>query len=472
MFKTFEQAKELIRAQDIRMIDLKWCDYSGRWRHVTLSAQSFTPNQYKNGIGFDASSVGFKPVNAGDMVLVPDLATAFIDPFYEEKTLSFIADIREAESKMQFALDPRETLRRAHAMLTKSGIASDCLWGPEFEFFIFSEAEFSNGLNHASYLFDSPEAAWNPSEDLHGFIVPKHGGYHRIPPADQHMDLRNRICITLEDMGIPVKYHHHEGGGPGQNEIETTLMSTEKAGDASMLIKYVVKMSAVMDGLTATFLPKPLHGEAGNGMHFHQQLVKNGKNVFYDPKGFSRMSQTALFYIGGLLSHAPALTALTNPSTNSFRRLTPGYEAPVNIFFGSGDRSAAIRIPRYATDPKEARMEYRPPDGTCNPYLAMAAMLMAGLDGIQKKISPTEYGFGPFEGDILTLPVDQRPQVKSLPTTLEDAALSLRADHEFLTRDGVFAEEFIDYWVGIKIQESRAIAERPHPFEIEMYYDL
>ena len=472
MFKTFEQARKFIQEQDIRMIDLKWCDYSGRWRHVTLSSQVFTPRQLKEGIGFDASCVGFRPVNAGDMVLIPDLASAFIDSFYEEKTLSFISDIHEAESKEQFALDPREILRRAHAHLKSSGVADDCLWGPEFEFFIFGEAEFANGLNHASYWFDSPEAAWTPSEDRHGFIVPKHGGYHRIPPADQHMDLRSRMCVTLEDLGIPVKYHHHEGGGPGHNEIETLLLPTARAGDASMLIKYVVRMSAVMEGLTATFLPKPLFGEAGNGMHFHQQLIKSGKNVFYDARGYSRMSQTALHYIGGLLSHAPALTALTNPSTNSYRRLTPGYEAPVNIFFGSGDRSAAIRIPRYAIDPLEARLEYRPPDGTCNPYLAMAGMLMAGLDGIQKKIDPTKSGFGPFEGNILALPPEKRPAVKSLPTTLESAALALQEDYDFLIQGGVFDRELIDYWVGTKVQEYRAVADRPHPYEIEMYFDL
>ena len=472
MFKTFEQAHKFIQTQDIRMIDLKWCDYSGRWRHVTLSAKSFTPYLFKNGIGFDASSVGFKPVNAGDMLLIPDLENAFIDPFYEERTLSFIASIHEAESKQQYTLDPREILHKSYTRLKVSGVADDCLWGPEFEFFVFSEAEYSNGLNHASYWFDSPEAAWAPSEDLHGFVIPKHGGYHRIPPADQHMDLRNRMCTTLEDLGIPVKYHHHEGGGPGQNEIETILLPTDRAGDASMLIKYVVHMSAIMEGLTATFLPKPLYGEAGNGMHFHQQLIKGGKNVFFDAKGYSRMSQIALYYIGGLLSHAPALTALTNPSTNSYRRLTPGYEAPVNIFFGSGDRSAAIRIPRYATDQKEARLEYRPPDGTCNPYLAMAGMLMAGLDGIQKKIDPTKSGYGPFESDIIALPPAKRPTVKSLPTTLESAALALQEDHDFLTEGGVFEKELIDYWVRTKIQEYRSVADRPHPYEIEMYFDL
>jgi len=250
------------------------------------------------------------------------------------------------------------------------------------------------------------------------------------------------------------------------------MLDTSKAGDASLLIKYFVKNAAFQEGLMATFLPKPLYGEAGNGMHFHQQLVRGGKNAFYDPKGYASLSQAALYYIGGLLTHARALTALTNPSTNSFRRLIPGYEAPVNCFFGKGDRSAAIRIPKYATDPSEVRMEYRPPDGTCNPYLAMAAMLMAGVDGILKKIDPTQAGFGPFEGNVLELPLEKRPVIKGLPTTLEEAALALQLDHDFLMADQVFNQEFIDYWISTKIKEHQAVISRPHPYEIEVYYDL
>jgi glutamine synthetase len=472
MFKTFESAQKFIKEKKIRMIDLKWGDYAGRWHHVTISAHYFTPHLMRDGVGFDSSAVGFKPVTAGDMVLIPDLATGFIDPFFEDTTLSFIAGIHEAESKEQFVLDPREVLRQAEKFIRTSGVADGCLWGPEFEFFIFGEAEFSNGLNHASYRFDSPEANWSTCDQPQGYVVPPHGGYHRIPPGDRHSDLRNRICVALEDIGIPVKYHHHEAGGPGHNEIEPTLMPTSQAGDASMLIRYFVKMAAFQDGLTATFLPKPLYGEAGNGMHFHQQLVKGTKNVFYDSKGYSKLSQTALYYIGGLLTHAQALTALTNPSTNSYRRLTPGFEAPVNCFFGTGDRSAAIRIPKYATDPSEVRMEYRPPDGTCNPYLAMAAMLMAGMDGIVKKIDPTRAGFGPFEGDISALPPEKRPVIKGLPTTLNEAALALKADHDFLLAGQVFNQEFIEYWIAARVKEYQVVNSRPHPYEIELYYDL
>ena len=472
MFKTLASARKYISDNEIRMVDIKWSDYTGRWHHVTVSAQQFTPQLMRDGVGFDSSAVGFRPVSAGDMVLIPDLTTGFVDPFFEDPTLSFIADIHEAESKAQFVSDPREVLRRAEKFIGSSGTADGCLWGPEFEFFIFGEAEFSNGLNHASYRFDSPEAEWTPTDLPQGYLVPQHGGYHRIPPSDRHADLRNRICVALEDIGISVKYHHHEAGGPGHSEIEPVMLPTSRAGDASMLIKYFVKTAAFQEGLTATFLPKPLYGEAGNGMHFHQQLVKGGKNVFYDPKGYSSLSQAALYYIGGLLTHAQALTALTNPSTNSFRRLTPGYEAPVNCFFGKGDRSAAIRIPSYATDPSEVRMEYRPPDGTCNPYLAMAAMAMAGVDGILNKIDPTQAGFGPFEGKVLALPPEKRPVIKGLPTTLEEAALALKADHDFLLAGLVFNQEFIEHWISTKIKEHQAVISRPHPYEIEIYYDL
>jgi glutamine synthetase len=471
MFKTFAAAQKFISENQVRLLDIKWVSYAGRWQHVTLSASQFTPRLMRDGVGFDSSAVGFKPVTAGDMVLIPDLATAFMDPFCKEPTLSFIADIHEAEDKAQFASDPREVLRRALRFLQAHDIADECLWGPEFEFFIFDAAEFHNGLNHAGYRFHSRESDWDAGELPCGYTVPAHGGYHRIPPADRHAQLRSQVCLALEDIGVPVKYHHHEAGGPGHSEIEPALMTTAAAGDACMLIKYFVRNSAFRQDLTATFLPKPLYGEAGNGMHFHQQLHRGGRNVFYDPKGYSLMSQTALHYIGGLLSHARALTALTNPSTNSYRRLTPGFEAPVNCFFGRGDRSAAIRIPRYATDPDEVRLEYRPPDGTCNPYLAMAAMLMAGADGILNQVDPSKAGFGPFEADIFSLPPQKRPVIQSLPATLEEAAYALNSDCAFLLADEVFNQEFIDYWIAARIKDHQAVAGRPHPYEIELYYD-
>jgi glutamine synthetase len=334
------------------------------------------------------------------MVLVPDLATAFVDPFWEVPALSFICNTLEADTKHLFGRDPRQIARCAEQYMLDTGIASQSLWGPEFEFYIFDRIHFENGVNVASYRVDSAEANWNSAAGGHGHYIPLHGGYHAIPPKDQLYGLRTRMVTLLEAVGIPVKYHHHEVGGPGQSEIETPLMGLLQAADASMAIKYITKMVAHQAGQTVTFLPKPLFGEAGNGMHFHQQLFKDGQNVFYDAEHPLLLSQTALYYIGGLLTHAPALLGFTNPSTNSYRRLVPGFEAPVNCFFSSGNRSAAIRVPKYATQPDKVRFEFRPPDATCNPYLAMAAMLMAGLDGIQNQIDPTAAGFGPFNEDI------------------------------------------------------------------------
>jgi glutamine synthetase len=324
----------------------------------------------------------------------------------------------------------------------------------------------------ASYRVDSAEANWNSAEGGHGHYIPLHGGYHAIPPKDQLYGLRTRMVTLLEAAGVPVKYHHHEVGGPGQSEIETPLMALLEAADASMLIKYITKMAAHQAGQTVTFLPKPLYGEAGNGMHFHQQLFKDGQNVFYDEQHPLLLSQNALYYIGGLLTHAPALLGFTNPSTNSYRRLVPGFEAPVNCFFSSGNRSAAIRVPKYATQPDKVRFEFRPPDATCNPYLAMAAMLMAGLDGIQRQIDPTDAGFGPFQEDIFSWSPERRSQIKNLPTSLGEAVQALEQDHAFLLAGDVFDEEMITDWIRTKLHEDREVRTRPHPYDVELYFDL
>ncbi len=331
---------------------------------------------------------------------------------------------------------------------------------------------YDNGVNAASYRVDSAEADWHSPEGGLGHYVPLHGGYHAIPPRDQLAPLRTRIVTTLEEMRVPVKYHHHEVGGPGQCEIETPLMGLLAAADAVQTIKYVSKMVARASGQAVTFMPKPLFGEAGNGMHFHQHIFKRGANQFYDPSGYSLLSQTALHYIGGLLLHAPALLALTNPSTNSYRRLVPGYEAPVNCFFSTGNRSAAIRVPKYATQPEAVRMEFRPPDATCNPYLAMAAMLMAGIDGVRRKIDPTEHGFGPIDENIFTWEPERRSHIKALPTSLGEACEALKADYGFLLCGDVFDEETVTDWIKAKLKEHYAVLERPHPYEVQMYFDL
>lgn len=472
MFGSFEGAVEFVRARDITMVDLKFCDLWGRWHHVTLPVSQFTPKLMEEGVGFDGSSVGFKSVSAGDMVMVPDLSTGFVDPFWESPTLSFICSTLEADTRQIFPYDPRNIALRAEAWLKESGIADASSWGPEFEFYVFDGISYQNGMNVASYRVESSEADWNSQELGSGYTIPRHGGYHAIPPKDHLFNLRTRISSHLESMGVEVKYHHHEVGGPGQCEIETPMLPFIKAADATLLIKYLTRMTAFDMGMTATFMPKPLYGEAGSGMHFHQNLWKAGSNLFYDAQAYGCMSQLARCYIGGLLYHGGAVMAFTNPSTNSYRRLIPGYEAPISAVYSLGNRSAAIRIPKYANQPGTARFEFRPPDATANPYLAMVAQLLAGMDGIRKGMDPTALGFGPLDEDIFSWPAEKRAAIKALPTSLEEALCALEVDHDFLLEGDVFSADLIERWISYKRREDRQVRDRPHPYEIEMYYDL
>ena len=473
MFQTFEQAQHFVAEQGIQVVDLKFCDLWGRWHHITIPAGQFNPKLMEEGIGFDGSSVGLKSVKSGDMVMVPDLTTAFVDPFWETPTLSFICRTLEADTREIFTNDPRNIAILAEAYMKSTGIADESRWGPEFEFYIFDKVSYENGVNSSGYTIESQEADWNSNNGGHGHYIPLHGGYHAIPPKDQLYKMRTRIMQNLEKMGVSVKYHHHEVGGPGQCEIETPMMGLLQAGDATMIIKYVTKMTAHENAQTVTFMPKPLFGEAGSGMHFHQHLFKGGKNSFYDAAGYGCLSREALYYIGGLLKHGPALLALTNPSTNSYRRLVPGYEAPVNAFFSIGNRSAAVRIPKYATQPDTARMEFRPPDATGNVYLMLAAQLMAGLDGIKNRIDPTEAGFGPIDENIFAWSDEQRAHIKPLPSSLNEALYALEADHAFLTEGGVFSAEMIQQWVDFKRHsEYYAVRNRPHPYEMSLYFDV
>ncbi|MDY7041068.1 MAG: type I glutamate--ammonia ligase [Chloroflexota bacterium] len=472
MFEEFDQARDYVRKHGIRMIDLKFCDLWGRWRHLTLSANEFTAEFMAQGVGFDGSSVGLKNVKAGDMVLVPDLATGFMDPFWEEPTLSFICSTREADTKAIFARDARNMAVRAEEVLRESGVADESLWGPEFEFYVFDSVSYENGVNCAAYRVDSSEANWHSADCGQGYCIKPHGGYHAIPPNDRLYNLRSQMVLYLEEMGVKVKYHHHEVGGPGQSEIEIPLTGLVRSGDVTMFAKYVARMTSYARGQTVTFMPKPLYGEAGNGMHFHQTLFKDGRNLFYDAAGYGGLSQTAFYYIGGLLRHGPALLALTNPSTNSYRRLIPGFEAPVNLFFSLGNRSAAIRIPKYATAPGSKRIEFRPPDATCNVYLALAAQLLAGLDGILNEIDPTAEGFGPIDANIFTWSEERRSAIKGVPASLDEALCALEADYEFLLRGGVFDEGLLADWAEHKrYNEEYAVRHRPHPYEVELYFD-
>jgi len=473
MFETIDQARLFIVDHGIKMVDLKYTDLWGRWHHVTVPASQFTPEILEEGVGFDASSVGLKPLKAGDMVVVPDLSTGFTDPFWQAPTLSFICSSKEADTRLDFPRDPRNIARRAEAYLREMGIADASQWGPEYEFYILDSVAFENEVHRVGYRLESSEGGWNSSKGGLGYYIPLHGGYHAHPPRDSLYNLRSEMCLNLEAMGVPIKYHHHEVGGPGQVEIETALMGLLQTGDVTMLVKYATKMTAALHNQTVTFMPKPLFGEAGNGMHFHQMLMKDGLSLFYDPQGYAGLSDLALHYIGGLLRHGPALLAFTNPSTNSFRRLVLGYEAPVNLFFSAGNRSAAVRIPKYAGTPAGQRIEFRPPDATCNVYLALAAQLMAGLDGVLRKIDPTQAGFGPFDSNIFTWSEEERRKVGALPTTLREALEALAADYDFLLAGGVMDPVFIRDWIDFKMtREHMQVRDRPHPYEMELYFDV
>lgn len=472
MFQSLDDARAFIRDKAIEQVDLKFCDLWGRWHHVTLSANRFDDDLVRRGIGFDGSSVGFKSVSSGDMVMVPDLATGFVDPFWELPTLSFICTTLEADTRRLFPYDPRSIVRRAEELMRDEGIADGSRWGPEFEFYVFNGVSYENGMNVAAYRVESEEGDWRSHELGTGYSMPIHGGYHAIPPRDHLHDLRSRICRHLDAMGVPVKYHHHEVGGPGQCEIEIPLLPMMQAADAAIVIKYVARMTALAAGMTVTFMPKPLYGEAGSGMHFHQRLVSGDTNLFYDADGYASLSATARAYVAGILAHGGAVLAFTNPSTNSYRRLVPGFEAPVSAIYSAGNRSAAIRIPKYANEASSARIEFRPPDATANPYLAIAVQLLAGLDGIRRGLDPTELGFGPVEENIFAWPEERRRTIPSLPTSLGAALDALESDHEFLLAGDVFSEDLVNRWIARKRDEEQAVRNRPHPYEVELYYDL
>jgi len=472
MFESVEEAEGYIAEEGIEQVDLKFCDLWGRWHHVTISAARFSDELMANGIGFDGSSVGFKGISSGDMVMVPDLQTAFPDPFWELPTLSFICTTLEADTRKLYPYDPRSIVQRAEMWLAETGIADASLWGPEFEFYVFNGVSYENGMHTAGYTIQSDEGSWASRELGNGYAAPVHGGYHAIPPRDHLHNLRSRICRRLDAAGVPVKYHHHEVGGPGQCEIETPLLSPTRAADACMIVKYMARMTALEDGMTVTFMPKPLFGEAGSGMHFHQRLQRGEDNLFFSAEGYSCLSDEARWYIGGLLEHGAAVLAFTNPSTNSYRRLVPGFEAPVSAIFSAGNRSAAVRIPSYANKPDTARIEFRPPDATGNPYLSIAVQLLAGLDGIRRRLDPSELGFGPVDEDIFSWTEERRLSIKALPASLGKALDALEGDSDFLVDSGVFSVQLIERWISKKRSEEREVAIRTHPYEVELYYDL
>jgi len=471
VFQSASEAIKFIKDKEIAMVDLKITGVAGQWLHVTIPARQFTQRHFEEGVGYDGSSgAGFSTVESGDVAARPIPQTAFIDPFMSRPTISFLCDTVTADTKEPFACDPRNIAAKAVAYLRSTGIADQALMAPEFEFHIFERVVVVNDPYNAGVRLFAPEV----ETDGQTPPIPLKQGYMRCPPSEQWHDLRTEIALTLEGIGIAVKYHHHEVGAAGQCEIEIELTPLLDAADRTQIIKYVVKNVARRHGKLATFMPKPIYGEAGNGMHVHQKLEKAGRPLFADEsrKNYAHLSDLALYYIGGLLLHGRALAGITNPSTNSYKRLIEGHEAPVDLFFSLANRSAAIRIPRYAVTPESKRIEYRPPDFTGNIYLTLAALLMAGIDGIQQRIDPQRHGFGPYDLNIEQQSQEFRSRIASLPRTLYDALEALAQDHEFLTRGGVFPGEFIQKWISLKRRdETEAINVRPHPFEYELYLD-
>ncbi len=452
---------------DIKNIDLKFVDLTGRWHHITAPASSADQRLFREGFGFDGSNFpGFTTLEEGDLSLIPDLETGFIEPFRVEPAISFICRIVEADSRKPFFRDPRSIAARAEKHLKESKIATTSLWGPEFEYFVFDDIYLEDSSTSQSYEI-------TPSEGLYRgcFGLQPENGYHALPPEDTLADLRDRTVSLLEEAGVDTIYHHHEVGGHGQVEIEIEFGPMVKTGDHSMMVKYFARMAAHQNGQIATFMPKPLYNEPGNGMHFHQLLVKGGKSLFFSRDGYAGLSVLAHQYIAGLLSHAPALLAFTNPSTNSFKRLVPGFEAPVNCFFSLANRSAAIRIPKYATREDNKRIEFRPSDATGNIYLAMAAQLMAGLDGIRNSLDPSELGFGPYDKNIFEISSEEREKIKPLPSGLSRALDALEEDHDFLLEGDVFDKSLVEEWIRLKRKEAESINLRPHPLEIGLYLD-
>jgi len=474
MVLTNEEVLKFVKAQSIEMVDFKVVDLFGRWHHVTIPASQLSKSTFTDGIGIDASSYpGYKKVAAGDMKIIPDNTTLIIDPFHDLKTLSMACDIFEPDGT-PYLRYPRNVAKKAEQYMasTRKRVA---LFSPELEFYVFDEIRYTSGINQASYFLDSIEAFWNTGRQENpnlGYKFPSQEGYHGIPPADSTFNLRSKLTKLIEESGVPVKYHHHEVGA-AQVEIEVLHDTLLRTADAVMLMKYLVKNIAYQSGKVATFMPKPLYQQAGSGMHFHQYLSDGKFSLFYDKNGYAGLSQLALNYIGGLLKHGPALLAFTNPSTNSYKRLIPGYEAPVNLFYAAANRTAAVRIPMYDVNKQRARIEFRPPDATCNPYLALSALLMAGLNGIENQIDPTAEGFGPFDIDIAEMPEHQRASIKALPSSLEGALGALRDDHDFLLKGEVFTEDLIDAWIEYKLnKEVNSLQARPHPYEFELYSDI
>ncbi len=469
MLKTIDDA--ITMGKDVKMVDLRFTDLMGMWHHFTLPARELGGELFTEGIGFDGSSIrAFKEIHESDMILIPEASTAFLDPIYEIPTMVLLCDIFDPLTRQPYTKDPRFVAKKAEAYLQQTGIADISYWGPEAEFFLFDSVRYGSGTNSAYHYIDSAEAWWNSGkEGEKGGQIPPKGGYLPLPPTDKNQDVRSRIVMALEATGVPVEVHHHEVATAGQSEIDLRYGPLLTMADGIMICKYIVKNVAMQNGLTATFMPKPLFNDNGSGMHVHQSLWNGDTNVFFDEAGYAQISDTAKYYIGGLLKHAPALLAIVAPTTNSYRRLVPGFEAPVNLAYSQRNRSAICRIPMYSKSPKAKRVEFRAPDPSTNPYLCFAALLMAGLDGVQNQIDPGD----PMDKDLYDLPPEEAAKVKQVPGSLEAVLYALEADYEFLLKGDVFTPDLLESYIAYKRSaEVDPIRMRPHPYEFTLYYDI
>jgi len=471
--KTGKELIDFIKKEDVKIIDLRFMDFPGLWQHFSIPAEALTESAFEEGLGFDGSSIrGWQAINESDMLVMPEPQTAKLDPFTKEKTLFMICNIKDPITKEAYPKDPRNIAIKAEKYLKSTGIADTVYFGAEAEFFIFNSIRFSSNPWHSFYKIDSDEAAWNTGKKEDGgnkgYKIRNKEGYFPCPPTDKLQDLRTEMVLELMKMGIEIEAHHHEVATAGQVEIDMKFDTLVNMADKMLMYKYVCKNVAYKNGYTVTFMPKPIFGDNGSGMHCHQSLWKNGKPLFAGD-GYAGLSDIALYYIGGLLKHAKALTAITNPTVNSFKRLVPGFEAPVNLAYSSRNRSAAIRIPMYSSNPKAKRIEFRCPDPSCNPYIAFAAMLLAGINGIQNKIDPGE----PLDKDIYDLPPEELAKVEHTPYSLRDALDELKKDNEFLLKGDVFTEDVINTWINYKLtKEVQEIDIRPNPYEFFLYYDI
>lgn len=472
MFTTPQDVLNFIAETEVKFLDVRFTDLLGTQQHFTVPAAPLDAEFFEEGQLFDGSSIrGFQGIAESDMKLIPDVTTAYLDQFRTERTLIMLFDIYNPRTGEIYGRDPRQVAKKAERYLQSTGIADTAFFAAEAEFYIFDSVRFQTQPQHTFFEIDGEEAIWNAGAEVPGgnlsHKTSQKGGYFPVSPTDKQADLRDDISLRLIESGLQVERSHHEVGSPGQAEINYRFNTLVQAADDVLKFKYVVKNTADLWGKTVTFMPKPLFGEAGSGMHTHMSLWKAGDPLFYDETGYAGLSDVARWYIGGILKHAPALLAFTNPSINSYRRLVKGYEAPVNLVYSAGNRSAAIRIPITGSNPKAKRIEFRAPDATSNPYLAFAAQLMAGLDGIRQRIEPLE----PIDKDLYELPPEEAMNIPQVPTSLTAALEALEADHQFLLEGDVFTEDLIRTWINLKVErEIQPLAQRPHPYEFELYF--